>query len=341
MSTPPAPQRAPTWSSPSGGAISSSEPDSSTTTGGGAISSPPTPAPAPATGSSSVASSSPSPPAPPPTTPPTPGCAACKHKRQKCSPDCVLAPYFPADDPEKFRSVLRVFGVKNLLRTLREVPRPRWDACVRTVVHESRMRLADPVRGVIGAVEDLEAQLLDTAVELEVLRRRLETYRQAARRRGGGGGGVRIFQPPNPSHGRAAATASPWGVMSNLGAARQQSGRARGGVMQTQPQGPYGAAWSPAMTLGLAATQPQFPATPPPQLYAMQPQFSPVAPPQLYAMQPQFSATPPQLFSAMQPHPAMRRQAGAREATAMVRGDFGDAWADGGGGGERGDPDDV
>ncbi|CAN6234963.1 unnamed protein product [Urochloa humidicola] len=172
MSAPPAPQGTPpTWSSASGSAISSSGPDSPASGGGGASSSPPAPPP----GSSSVSSSSPSPSRPagggggaPPV------CAACKHKRQKCAPDCVLAPYFPAGDPEKFRSVLRVFGVKNVLRTLREVPRPRWDACVRTVVHESRMRLADPVRGCAGAVEDLEAQLLDTAVELEVLRRRLD-----------------------------------------------------------------------------------------------------------------------------------------------------------------------
>ncbi|CAN6248546.1 unnamed protein product [Urochloa humidicola] len=330
MSALPALQGAPTWSSPSGGAISSSEPDSSTTTGGGAISSPQAPAPG---GSSSVASSSPPPPAPPQTTPPTPVCAACKHKRQKCSPDCILAPYFPAGDPEKFRSVLRVFGVKNLLRTLREVPRPRWDACVRTVVHESRMRLADPVRGVVGAVEDLEAQLVDTAVELEVLRRRLEAYREAARR---GGGGLRILQPPNPSHGRsAAAGASPWGVNTNLGAARQQSGRTRGGVMQMRPQGPFGVAWSPVTVPWPAATTPpQLYATPPPQLYRMQPQFSATPPPQ------QLYATQPQLFSVMQPHPAMPRQAGARGATGMVRGNLGDAWANHGGG-ERGDPDDL
>ncbi|CAL5032216.1 unnamed protein product [Urochloa decumbens] len=330
MSAPPAPpQGPPTWSSPSGGAIAS-EPDSPS----GATSSSPASA---APGGSSISSSStpPTPPAahgvraaPPPQTTPPPGCAACKHKRQKCAPGCVLAPYFPAGNPEKFRSVLRVFGVKNVLRTLREVPPPRWDACVRTVVHESRMRLADPVRGCVGLVEDLEAQLLDTAVELEVLRRRLEAYRQAAaRRRGGGGGGLRIFQTPNPSHGRAAAAAaSPWGGITNLGAAWQQSGtgRARGGGMRPQG-GPYGAAWSPATAPGLAAM-------PPPQLYAMQPQFS--------ARPPQLSPTPMQLFPAMQPQ--HRRQAATRGATAMVHDGFGDdAWANGGGGGERGGPNDM
>ncbi|RLM64737.1 hypothetical protein C2845_PM16G07230 [Panicum miliaceum] len=229
MSAPPAPQGAPTWSPPSGGAnASESEPDSPSSDG---TSSPP----APATGSrSSIASSSTPPPAAWARAPailgsgggsPPPGCAACRHKRQQCPPGCALAPYFPADDPDRFRSVLWVFGVKNLLRTLREVPRPRWDACVRTIVHESRMRLADPVRGCVGAIEDLEAQLVDTAVELEVLRRRQEAYQQGRRR------GLRL-QPLNP-RGRADADADaalPRGV-TNLG------------VMQ--PQGPYGGATWP------------------------------------------------------------------------------------------------
>ncbi|PAN38050.1 hypothetical protein PAHAL_7G143000 [Panicum hallii] len=254
MSAPAAAQGAPTWSPPSGCAIASeSEPDSPSSDG---TSSPP----APATGGrSSIASSSTPPPAArarAPATPgsgggsPPPGCAACRHKRQRCPPGCALAPYFPADDPDRFRSVLRVFGVKNLLRTLREVPRPRWDACVRTIVHESRMRLADPVRGCVGAIEDLEAQLVDTAVELEVLRRRQEAYQQARRR-----GGLRL-QPPNP-RGRADADAALPSGVTNLG------------VMQ--PQGSYGGAtWPRAMT-GLVATQPQLSAMAP-QFYGTQPQ---------------------------------------------------------------------
>jgi hypothetical protein len=214
--------------------------------------------------------------------------------------------------------VLRVFGVKNLLRTLRVVPRPRWDACVRTLVHESRMRLADPVRGCVGAVEDLEAQLVDTAVELEVLRRRQEAYRQAKRR------GLWWFQPPDP--GEAAA-------------ARQQPWRTRGDSMQ--PQDPYGAAWPQAMA-GLAATQTRLSPTQPEVLSswplattgltATQPQLiSAMPPPQLYATQPQ--------FFAVQPQPAMRRQPTPLGATAMVHDGIGNAWANDDERGGPGDPD--
>ncbi|XP_039818575.1 LOB domain-containing protein 11-like [Panicum virgatum] len=195
MSAPPAP---PTWSPPSGGATGSElEPDSPSSDGTSSPRAPPT-------GTSSIASSS----TPPATGPgsggggsPPPRCAVCRHKRQRCPPGCALAPYFPADDPDRFRSVHRVFGVRNLLRALREVPRPRWDACVRTLVHEARMRLADPVRGCVGAIEDLEAQLVDTAVELEVLRRRQEAYRQAKKRRG-----LRWFRPADPGNTLRVAT---------------------------------------------------------------------------------------------------------------------------------------
>ncbi|OEL30371.1 hypothetical protein BAE44_0008609 [Dichanthelium oligosanthes] len=320
----------PPWSPPSGGAIASdSEPDSPSS--GSFSSTPSSPAPAPGGGSSVASSSSPSSSTPPPppaaragksAAPPTPpGCAACKHKRQKCPPGCILLPYFPADDPDKFRNVLRVFGVKNLLRTLRDVPQPRWGACVRTIVYESKARLMDPVRGCVGVIEDLEGQLVDTAIELEVLRRRQEAYRQAKRR-------LQLQQPPNPTHGRS--TASPRGI-TNLDAARQlqQSGRTTS-VDMMQPQGPYGNAWSPATT-GLTAAQPQLLATQP-HLSETQPQFSVMRPHQ-------FPGTQPHQFPGTQPQQrAMHRQTATRGATAMLRDDFGgDAWAND----ERDDPDDM
>lgn len=52
---------------------------------------------------------------------------------------------------------------------------------MQTIVQESNLRSADPVRGCSGVIQDLENQLMDTAVELEVLRRRLESYRRLRR----------------------------------------------------------------------------------------------------------------------------------------------------------------
>nr|CAD1818355.1 unnamed protein product [Ananas comosus var. bracteatus] len=58
-----------------------------------------------------------------------PACAACKHQRRKCTADCPLALYFPADQPKQFQNAHRLFGVSNILRILKDLdpsrsPRP-------------------------------------------------------------------------------------------------------------------------------------------------------------------------------------------------------------------------
>lgn len=45
-------------------------------------------------------------------------CAACKLLRRRCAHDCVFAPYFPADEPQKFASVHKVFGASNVNKML-------------------------------------------------------------------------------------------------------------------------------------------------------------------------------------------------------------------------------
>lgn len=45
-------------------------------------------------------------------------CAACKLLRRKCGHDCVFAPYFPADEPQKFANVHKVFGASNVNKML-------------------------------------------------------------------------------------------------------------------------------------------------------------------------------------------------------------------------------
>lgn len=45
-------------------------------------------------------------------------CAACKLLRRRCAQDCVFAPYFPADEPQKFANVHKVFGASNVNKML-------------------------------------------------------------------------------------------------------------------------------------------------------------------------------------------------------------------------------
>nr|GMD29425.1 LOB domain-containing protein 1-like [Ipomoea batatas] len=49
-------------------------------------------------------------------------CAACKILRRRCAEKCVLAPYFPPNDPIKFTTAHRVFGASNIIKFLQELP---------------------------------------------------------------------------------------------------------------------------------------------------------------------------------------------------------------------------
>ncbi|KAL0358739.1 UNVERIFIED_CONTAM: protein ASYMMETRIC LEAVES 2 [Sesamum angustifolium] len=83
-------------------------------------------------------------------------CAACKFLRRKCQPECVFAPYFPPDQPQKFANVHKVFGASNVTKLLNELqPHQREDA-VNSLAYEADMRLRDPVYGCVGVISLLQ-----------------------------------------------------------------------------------------------------------------------------------------------------------------------------------------
>ena len=45
-------------------------------------------------------------------------CAACKMLRRRCDGDCILAPYFPGHDVQKFAGVHKVFGASNVIKMI-------------------------------------------------------------------------------------------------------------------------------------------------------------------------------------------------------------------------------
>lgn len=72
-------------------------------------------------------------PSPPP--PPQPSvvlspCAACKILRRRCVDKCVLAPYFPPNEPFKFTIAHRVFGASNIIKFLQVSPHSPSLLCV-------------------------------------------------------------------------------------------------------------------------------------------------------------------------------------------------------------------
>ncbi|KAH9312558.1 hypothetical protein KI387_005842, partial [Taxus chinensis] len=46
-------------------------------------------------------------------------CATCKILRRRCGDKCMLAPYFPPDNPHKFVTAHRVFGAGNIIKLLK------------------------------------------------------------------------------------------------------------------------------------------------------------------------------------------------------------------------------
>ncbi|KAJ0972219.1 hypothetical protein J5N97_020178 [Dioscorea zingiberensis] len=103
-------------------------------------------------------------------------CAACKFLRRKCQPDCVFAPYFPPDNPQKFIHVHRVFGASNVTKLLNELhPYQREDA-VNSLAYEADMRLRDPVYGCVGVISVLQHQLRQLQIEISCAKSELSKY---------------------------------------------------------------------------------------------------------------------------------------------------------------------
>ncbi|GMP64743.1 hypothetical protein CsSME_00025877 [Camellia sinensis var. sinensis] len=94
-------------------------------------------------------------------------CAACKLLRRRCAQDCVFAPYFPADEPQKFASVHKVFGASNVNKMLQELPMHQRGDAVSSMVYEANARVRDPQQ-----IDLLQTQLALAQAEVVHMRMR-------------------------------------------------------------------------------------------------------------------------------------------------------------------------
>ncbi|KAH9701911.1 LOB domain-containing protein 12 [Citrus sinensis] len=95
-------------------------------------------------------------------------CASCKLLRRRCAKDCVFAPYFPSDDPQKFAMVHKVFGASNVSKMLQELPVHQRADAVSSLVYEANARVRDPVYGCVGAISYLQNQVSQLQMQLAV-----------------------------------------------------------------------------------------------------------------------------------------------------------------------------
>ncbi|GLJ37410.1 hypothetical protein SUGI_0759910 [Cryptomeria japonica] len=100
-------------------------------------------------------------------------CAACKLLRRRCTETCVLAPFFPQNDPQRFADAHRVFGASNIVKMIEDIPMDKRADGVSSMVYEARARLRDPVYGCAGTVWQLQQQVSKLQSEKAMLQAEL------------------------------------------------------------------------------------------------------------------------------------------------------------------------
>ncbi|KAM5587569.1 LOB domain-containing protein 36-like [Rosa sericea] len=103
-------------------------------------------------------------------------CAACKFLRRKCTQECVFAPYFPPDQPQKFANVHRVYGASNVAKILNELNAAHREDAVTSLAYEAEARLRDPVYGCVGLISILQNRLKQLQTDLYNAKKDLSTY---------------------------------------------------------------------------------------------------------------------------------------------------------------------
>ncbi|KAJ4830268.1 hypothetical protein Tsubulata_039333 [Turnera subulata] len=93
-------------------------------------------------------------------------CAACKSLRRRCPQDCILAPYFPPDNPQRFADVHKVFGASNVTKMLQDLPEHLRAAAAECMSIEASTRVRDPIYGCAGLISGLQQQITQAQSEL-------------------------------------------------------------------------------------------------------------------------------------------------------------------------------
>ncbi|KAE9587605.1 hypothetical protein Lal_00043205 [Lupinus albus] len=105
-----------------------------------------------------------------------PPCAACKHMKRKCTPQCLFAPYFPPENLQRFEQVHKVFGSNNVSKILRELNPCQREDVVKSLVYQAEARLRDPVNGCIGFISELHDRLNQIKTNINNTMEEISTY---------------------------------------------------------------------------------------------------------------------------------------------------------------------
>ncbi|KAJ1266677.1 hypothetical protein BS78_08G170400 [Paspalum vaginatum] len=109
--------------------------------------------------------------------PPAMACAACKYQRRRCTPDCPLAAYFPHDRPRVFRNAHRLFGVSNILKTLKIAGPVKRDEAMRSIIIESQAWDVNPAAGCVPVILELDRMVRQAQLQLRQVQEAIEAYK--------------------------------------------------------------------------------------------------------------------------------------------------------------------
>ncbi|XAR65441.1 hypothetical protein NMG60_11009577 [Bertholletia excelsa] len=104
-------------------------------------------------------------------------CAACKYQRRKCKPKCLLAPYFPPDQPEMFLNAHKLFGVSNIQKILKHLQPAQKDEAMKSIICQANIRARFPVHGCCGVIRHLYHQICLAEEELHAVHAQLALLR--------------------------------------------------------------------------------------------------------------------------------------------------------------------
>ncbi|PWA73142.1 lateral organ boundaries domain-containing protein [Artemisia annua] len=115
---------------------------------------------------------------PPRKNPSNPACAACRSRRQKCAPGCILAPYFPRDRQQQFQNVRKLFGVSFITKTIKDHDdQEEKDEAMASIIYEAHARARDPAGGCSRILIELEQQIREAEREFQTfLDEKLKIY---------------------------------------------------------------------------------------------------------------------------------------------------------------------
>ncbi|XP_042515347.1 LOB domain-containing protein 13-like [Macadamia integrifolia] len=100
-------------------------------------------------------------------------CAACKYQKRKCPEGCPLAPHFPASRYLKFMHSHKHFNVSSVTKILSQVKPDQREAAIQSMVMECMARKDDPVKGIVGIIENLQSQIQSCKREVAIVKEQL------------------------------------------------------------------------------------------------------------------------------------------------------------------------